>query len=186
VPSRPRNTRLLRSPNVAKVLSAFRDRAVTIATKDIRGFAHEEQRGFVKRIEDQNFQSFSRPYLSWATLAKRRKRGITSRKVLIARGRYVDNIRVHERPRPKDRAHDFLIGVHEDVRVADPDTGAPTDLPMTWIAKVNEVGSEKLRIPARPHWWPYFIEMLHQRVPALKKRIEKNLHVAWKQARRTR
>lgn len=123
-----------------------------------RDFAYAHRDRFVARIEAQDFPSFqvvfypeSGTNLSPRWLARKAAKGADDR-TMIATGHYIAQIRVFRKTVGKSLR--FRVGFHPTVHARNLD-GQTVPATLDLVARVLEHGSQKMRIPPRPHWEPH-------------------------------
>jgi hypothetical protein len=166
-----------RRPDIGALLRKAGKAAEKVLVAEVAAFSHRECDAFKHKIETQQFDSFRfRPLQSWYVAMKRRLRRDT--RVMIATGEYLKSIQVWEVPRQSRDAlgrfgtntrsanvHMWTIGIPLSARVRDMFTRQLTNVPMVVLAKEQEYGSSKGHVPARPHWHPFFMEMVTKDAP---------------------
>lgn len=154
----------LRIPDLPRRLRAIGEAATSAANDEIRTYAHDLRDRFVDRIRRQDFSSFRAIPLSWRWSNRKAQLNFDPR-TMIASGAYLNSIRVYETA-TKDgiRLH---VGIHPSVVVRHHRTGVTRRLKMWQLALIHEFGSSAARIPARPHWGPFFLETHAQDMPRM-------------------
>lgn len=141
---------------------------VARATLDdsVTQYATEQRDLFVKKIKEQRFASFhivfypeSGTNLSPRWLARKAAKGADDR-TGIATGHYVSQIKVF-RTSKKDGSVSVRVGFHPSTLARDLD-GDIKNITLNRVARVLEHGSEKMQIPARPHWGPHENAMIRE------------------------
>lgn len=150
-----------KKPHIPKLGSALVKAgkvARSIAESTVRDFARTQRDRFVERIEAQDFPSFqvvfypeSGTNLSPRWLARKAAKGADDR-TMIATGHYIAQIRVFRKTVGKSLR--FRVGFHPSVRARNLD-GQTVPATLDLVARVLEHGSQKMRIPPRPHWEPH-------------------------------
>ncbi len=119
-------------------------------------FAEMEKDKFRQRILTQDFLSFSLSPLKANTLSRKKRKGLDER-VMIATSTYVNSINVYTRVLSR-RSRSWNIGFHPRKRARD-ENFKITDILLSDLAMIQEKGSNKAAIPARPHWGPNLKDM---------------------------
>ena len=143
-------------PDLRRILTRFSEIAQRVLEREVEELAERERDAFVKRIEDQDFDSFAAFPLNSAYLERKVKAGADPR-TMIATGHYKDNIRVFRRIN-EDGSRTYYVGFHKRMQARDL-AGNRVPILLVDVAWVQEKGSVKMNIPARPHWGPHFDEM---------------------------
>lgn len=143
-------------PSFAKLTKGFADLANTYADERITEFAEDELTRFRMKILRQQFASFHAVPLSRARLDEKESWNLDLR-VMIATKHYVDSIQVMRR-RYINGTISYQVGFPANLRAVGND-GLPTDITLREVARIQEYGSNKAHIPARPHWRPHLQEM---------------------------
>lgn len=154
-------------PNFRKMTARLRE-APVVAMTLIRTFAEKEAEIFRNKIENQEFESFDATPLSDDWLAFKAKHNLDLR-TMIATKTYVSKIRVFVKDTENGKM--VYIGFDEEDRAVDPVTKELTPFPLHLLAAVQEFGSAKANVPARPHWGPQLQEIA-QRAGGVRLRIQ--------------
>ncbi|OPZ66143.1 MAG: hypothetical protein BWY85_00079 [Firmicutes bacterium ADurb.Bin506] len=152
----------LRIPDIEAVLNRARDVAVQASEDQLRRFAHQLRDQFVGRIRAQDFDSFRRVPLSWRWQNRKAALHLDER-TMIATGEYLRSIQVFETR--ADGKLNLRIGIHPSKIVRHYKTGMRRRLPMWLLACVHEFGSSRAKVPARPHWGPFFQDVQQNVAP---------------------
>lgn len=151
-------------PDFRHVTRAVQAHARPTALAIVQQFADKERGVFVERIKAQDFQAFHEIPLSANYLARKKRHGADLR-TMIATKTYIDNIKVFHYT-GDDGSDRIYIGFDPDAFALNL-KGERTTTPLRLVAWVNERGSIKAHIPARPHWQPFLTEM-NLRAPAVR------------------
>lgn len=150
-------------PNVKRVLKRAAAAAVEAAQSGLVDYAAQQRELFVSKIRAQKFASFrvifypeSGTNLSPRWLARKASKGADER-TAIATGHYVSQIRLFTKS-PRKGPFEVRVGFHPRSRARNLD-GEIEKATLNLVARVLEHGSEKMQIPARPHWGPHFNSM---------------------------
>jgi len=181
-------------PDFKKIRREIEETANTAVLEAVGEYAADERDNFIRKIERQAFASFqgtlypeSGANLSPRTLARKAAKGADMR-TMIATHWYKDHVRVDRRKaRRKGEKTVFKVGFRPDVKPRDLD-GRPVDVEITSlglrgldaIAMVQERGSVKAGIPARPHWQPHY-DRMQSDAPRTRKRIRARVKAAIKE-----
>lgn len=162
-------------PNFKAVTRVLRDTARKVVPVEVKRFADGERDNFVRRIEEQDFQSFQMIPLSKSWLARKKAHGADTR-TMIATGWYKSQIKVYTRRRSGGWGQTLYIGFDKRTHARDLD-GNVTDFLLTGkpgVAEVQEFGSVKAGVPARPHWGPHYKQM-HKDAQQVRKSIRSKI-----------
>lgn len=146
--------------------------ATKVAKVEIQKFAEDERKLFVSDIRAQRFQSFTDLKLSDFTILKK-MRYHAPLSTMIATGEYLKSIQVFPGIMPQKGHVDFkpwkkpantvfqlTIGIDQNQHARDLVTRRlRPDVLMQDVARIQEFGAPRARIPARPHWGPHFIAL---------------------------
>lgn len=143
----------IRIQDVDAVLGRVEAAIVSGAEEQFRIAALQLKDDFVRRIRAQDFESFRRVPLSWQWQQRKARMGWDPR-VMIATGEYANSIQTFE-TRAKGKLT-IRIGIHPSKVCRNPITGIRKRMPMWLMACVHEYGSSRAKVPARPHWHPFF------------------------------
>tara|TARA_R100001086_G_scaffold120987_2_gene62320 strand:- start:839 stop:1420 length:582 start_codon:yes stop_codon:yes gene_type:complete len=146
-------------PNLGRILREAHAVARAEAIAGLTDWATEQRDDFVERIEDQRFVSFNIIYYpeTGTNLSPRwllaKERADADLRTMIATGHYKSQIRVFKKGR-KDRGRfEVRIGFHHAAKARNLD-GSIAPVLLSKVARTHEFGSEKMKIPPRPHWGP--------------------------------
>lgn len=166
-----------KTPKLRSILKKVATVARDVAEVETLAFASAARRSFVGRIQDQDFPSFrvvfypeSGTNLSPRWLARKEAKGADPR-TMIATGHYVSQIRLFRRTTKAGVT--FRVGFHPRARARDLD-GNTQKATLNLVARVLEHGSQKMRIPPRPHWEPHS-KLLAKQAVAARVRIAKKV-----------
>ena len=158
-------------PNFRKVTRSLSRIANRMSEEAIREFAEGRVVAFQTRIRAQDFAAFRDFPLSEKYLRRKVLAGADTR-TMIARGHYMDSIRVFRR-RNEDGTTTFHIGFHARTLARDLD-GNIVPFPLYRVAEVQEHGSEEAQIPPRPHWRPE-LQRIAQAARPFRRRLAENI-----------
>ncbi len=158
----------LHVPDLARALNDIGKAAKDAATEELRHEANALRDQFVERIRRQDFPSFRRVPLSWQWQSRKAAWNLDPR-VMIATGAYTRSIQVFEIPTRSGLQ--LRIGIHPSVAVRHPLSGRRKRIPMWLLACVHEFGSSAAKVPARPHWHPFFAEAHQVQAPDIARRM---------------
>lgn len=154
-------------PDIRHPLKQFREIANDVTHEEVLNFVEEEKREFIRRIKRQDFESFHIHPLSPRWFTKKENANVDTR-VMIATGHYIRSIKIFTRQESRKK---LLIHVGFNRRtLARNLKGQPIPFPLYKLARVQEHGSEKTKVPPRPHWRPHYRGMAERAVP-LRERI---------------
>jgi len=163
-------------PNLKRVLTQAAEAAVETAQSGLVSYAQQQRDLFVRKIEEQKFASFrvifypeSGTNLSPRWLARKAYKGADER-TAIATGHYVSQIKVFTK-KPRRKPFEVRVGFDPRVRARDLD-GEVKPATLNLVARVLEHGSERMQIPARPHWGPHF-NVMRREAPRVSIRLSK-------------
>lgn len=147
MPPRPRKPRI---PDFTRLVATPARHFVDSVRVGVKDFTDKEAKIFREKILRQRFSSFRKHPLNPTYKSRKRRLGLSTR-VMVATGHYVRSIKVYHFPgRNRDQ---WIIGIHPNTRARDKYTGQVVhDLPLADVAIIQEFGSSKAGIPARPHW----------------------------------
>lgn len=157
-------------PSFKKVTARLRQ-APAEALKIVRTFADRECLIFKNRIENGDFESFDATPLSDDWLAFKVANNLDLR-TMIATKNYVSKIRVFQRKTKK--GYMVYIGFGDNDVALDPVTKEKTPFKLHLLAAVQEFGSVKANVPARPHWTPQLAEIA-SRAGGVRLKIQKRV-----------
>jgi hypothetical protein len=162
-------------PDFKKTMRTFRSVARAVIRVQVETFLTIEQVAFVHRVESQGFTAFDMLPLSPKYLAAKIRAGADTR-TMIATHHYLNSVRLF---RVSDGTEvTYHVGFDENAMARDMH-GNVTDFPLRLVAAVQEYGSSRANIPARPHWGPHF-QAMHQRAVAVRRLIRDKTKVAFK------
>lgn len=163
-------------PDLKSVLTKAAGAAVEAAHTGLVSYATAQRDLFVRKIEEQKFASFrvvfypeSGTNLSPRWLARKAYKGADER-TAIATGHYISQIKVFTR-KPRKQPFEVRVGFDPRTRARDLD-GEVKPATLNLVARVLEHGSERMQIPARPHWGPHFNGMRRE-APRVGTRLSK-------------
>lgn len=164
-------------PDIRPVLRKLGKIAKREAEAGVVAFAKTHRDRFVDRILDQDFISFrvvfypeSGTNLSPRWLARKAAKGADDR-TMIATGNYVSQIKVFRKP--TRGGVQFRVGFSPSAKARDLD-GNTQDITLDRVARTLEHGSEKARIPARPHWEPH-LKVMRKDAASVRVRIARRI-----------
>ncbi len=143
-------------PNIPKALKRFQKIAWTVTSAMVLDFVEDERQRFIRRIKRQDFESFRILPLSPRWLKKKIAAGVDDR-VMIATGHYLRSIKVFTKAH-RDTLLDIRIGFDRRTLARD-FKGHTIPFALYKVATVQEKGSVKAKVPARPHWEPHKKDM---------------------------
>lgn len=155
-------------PKIKYALKQFEEIAWEVTLEEVVAFAEREKQEFIRRIKRQDFQSFRATPLSPKWLGKKERAGVDTR-VMIATQHYIRSIQMFTR---KEDRKKILLHIGFDRRtLARNLKNQPIPYPLYKIARVQEHGSEKMKVPPRPHWRPHYTRM-GERARPLREKIK--------------
>jgi len=149
-------------PDFNKLVQTVSTVANEVASTAVQSFAEQEREAFVRRIEQQDFQSFDAAPLTPRYAAWKAKKGLDPR-IMIATGWYKGKIETFKRKNSK-LSTTFHVGFKARTLARD-EKGQRVPFPLWKVARVHEKGSVKMHIPARPHWRPHLKTMAMHAAP---------------------
>lgn len=155
-------------PNFSRMSKEMRAIAVATANKVVKDFADRERDLFKERIEHQDFPAFRQIPPSPVTLARKSRLGLDMR-TMIATGHYKDSIRVFFQRGRTPAGGTYRIGFHPLMRARD-EHGKVAEILLSEVAAIQEFGSSRAGIPARPHWRPHLRDM-ERRATVMRQRL---------------
>jgi hypothetical protein len=179
-----------RKPKAPKIPNARRlfRRAKEVITEtlvyELEFWAEEIREEFIERIDAQSFASFqvvlypeSGTNLSPEWLARKAAAGADER-TMIATGHYTRSIRVFKKFDRKEKKWIIRVGFHPRMQARDLKNRIVAYL-LDDVALVQELGSIKANVPARPHWGPHRT-VVKSEAPAKRKELVKTTMQALK------
>jgi hypothetical protein len=158
VPKQPPKARI---PDLNQVLAPIIKDAQAAAAEGVRALAERVRDGFKLRIEAQHFPSFKARPLSAYTIARKTALGLPL-DTMIATGTYLNAIKVYEEESTKGVMR-WSVTIHAKDKAMDAETGAMRpEVPLQMVAYIQENGCKSANIPPRPHWGPFYDELLLQ------------------------
>lgn len=147
-------------PDLKAVLKTAHNVAREEALFAIEDYADDQRDIFVSKIEEQRFASFKVIFYpeSGTNLSpqylKRKIAADADERTMIATGHYVASIRVFRKGKAHRGPVEFRIGFHHSTQARNLD-GSIAPIKLARVAWIQEHGSVKAKIPARPHWGPH-------------------------------
>lgn len=157
---------------ISNFVTVFEGQAVVIAKRHMKNLA-ERYSGSVKNtLYKQRYQwkRLSPSYAAWKA-----KEGLDPRK-LIATKTLVQSIRPEKR-RYRGRVVSYAVGPPRGIH-------PPSGLTFKKLCRIHEFGSEKMKIPARPLWYPAWRELLKRERKVVVRELKKEVMVEAKKAAR--
>ena len=142
-------------PPFARIAEAVTKAATVVSEEAVEMFAEIERDLFVNKIKAQTFASFNAKPLSPRYLQFKARHDLDMR-TMIATGWYIGNIKVQHRK--KGRRRTVFVGFDRATRARNKD-GETLPITLNKVAYVQEKGSVKAQVPARPHWGPHLETM---------------------------
>jgi hypothetical protein len=183
-----RKPRAPQIPDARKLFKRVQEVATETLVDELEVWAAEIRDEFVERIEAQAFASFqvilypeSGTNLSPQWLARKAAADADPR-TMIATGHYTDSINVFKKYDRKEKKWVVRVGFHPSIQARDLKNRIVNIL-LEDVALVQEFGSIKAQVPARPHWRPHRTKVKSQ-APAKRKDIRREVSRAIKGDRR--
>lgn len=174
-------------PNARRLFKRAKEVITDTLLYELEFWAEEIREEFIERIEAQAFASFqvvlypeSGTNLSPEWLARKEAANADER-TMIATGHYTRSIKVHKKYDRKEKKWIVRVGFHPRARARDLKNRIVAIL-LDDVALVQELGSIKTNVPARPHWGPHRT-VVKGEAPAKRKELVK---IAMKQLKRDR
>lgn len=175
-------------PNARRLFRRAKEVISEMLVGELELWAEEIRDEFVERIEAQAFASFqvvlypeSGTNLSPEWLA-RKEAADADERTMIATGHYTRSIKVYKKYDRKEKKWIVRVGFHPRIQARDLKNRIVAIL-LDDVALVQELGSVKARVPARPHWGPHRT-VVKSEAPAKRKELVKTAMKKIKRDRR--
>jgi len=180
-----------RAPQIPDARALFK-RVQQVVTEtlvdELEFWAEEIREEFIERIEAQAFASFqiilypdNGTNLSPEWLARKAAADADER-TMIATGHYTESIRIFKKYDRKEKKWVIRVGFHPNMQARDLKRRIVPIL-LDDVALVQEFGSVKARVPARPHWGPHR-STVKSEAPAKRKELTREVSKVLKGDRR--
>ena len=164
-------------PDARKLFKRAKEVITETLVYELEFWAEEIREEFIERIEAQAFAAFqvvlypeSGTNLSPSWLARKEAAGADER-TMIATGHYTRSIKVYKKFDRKEKKWIIRVGFHPQIQARDLKNRIVAYL-LDDVALVQELGSIKANIPARPHWGPHRT-VVKSEAPAKRKELVK-------------
>ncbi len=140
-------------PSFKKATALIRQSVERVIVPAIEDTLEHEREGFQRFIRQQRFPAARMIPLSANWLGRKRALGLDLR-TLISTGTYVRNIRVFHRRDRALRMRSWRVDLPPTMHARTPE-GRISPITLQELAAIQEYGTT--RVPARPHWRPYWM-----------------------------
>lgn len=183
-----RKPRAPKIPDARKLFKRVKEVITETVVDELELWAEEIRDEFVERIEAQAFAAFqvilypeSGTNLSPQWLARKEAANADER-TMIATEHYTRSIKVYRKYDRKQKKWIIRVGFHPRIQARDLKNRIVSIL-LDDVALVQEFGSIKAQIPARPHWRPHRATVKSE-APAKRKEVTRTVSRALKRDRK--